>query len=175
VIFLDFYEVISKRESVRDYDPNKKVDKDKLVKIVNTARLAPSACNLQPWEFIIVSSEEALNKIKPCYMASWFKEAPHILIVKGKKNEAWTRGYDGYNSLETDLTIAMDHLILAAENEGLGTCWIAAFNPEILYKELKLTKDEFIYAITPIGYPKSGYVKKSYKSRKELSDILKFI
>ncbi|MEN8907226.1 MAG: nitroreductase family protein [Clostridiales bacterium] len=172
---MDFYEVINGRESVREYDVNKKIKLETLKKIANAGRIAPSACNFQPWEFLIISSEDILEKVRPCYLASWFKEAPHILIVKGFRNKAWLRGYDEYSSLETDLTIAMDHMILAAENEGVATCWIAAFNPEILEKVLELKQDEFVYAITPLGYAKRGYIKKDHKPRKELSEILKII
>lgn len=172
---MDFYEVINKRESIRDYDPQKTVKEDVLQRIVNAGRIAPSACNLQPWEFIIVSSEKMLEKVRSCYAAPWFKDVPHILIVKGDREKSWRRGYDEYNSLETDLAIAMDHIILAAENEGVATCWIAAFKPEVLTNALKLTENEVIFAITPLGYPKKGYLKNNIKQRKELGEILKII
>ena len=69
----------------------------------------------------------------------------------------------------------MDHLILAAENEGVGTCWIAAFNPEILSDALSLEKDEVVYAITPLGYTKKGFKKKGNKDRKPLDEIVRFL
>jgi len=172
---MDFYDVIYGRESIREYDPKRKVDPEIIKRIADAGRIAPSACNFQPWEFLVVSSEEMLKKIKPCYLGNWFKEAQHVLIVKGFRDRAWLRGYDEYSSLETDLTIAMDHMILAAENEGVATCWIAAFNPEILDNALNLNENEFVYAITPLGYPKRGYVKVGHKPRKDLKEILKFI
>ena len=172
---MEFTELIRYRESVRDYDPSKKVPKEIVDRILEAGRIAPSASNLQPWEFLVVSSSEMLKKIHPSYPRSWFINAPLVLIVKGKKDDAWVRRYDGYNSIETDLTIAMDHMILAAANEGLGTCWIAAFNPGILYEALGLKKDEVVFAITPIGYPSDNYQHSGSKSRKRIDEIVRFI
>ncbi len=172
---MDFYDLIKNRESIRNYDRTRPVEKDKLDRILNAGRLAPSAANKQPWHFLVISSEEMLDKVRFCYHRDWFKDAPHILVVAGRKTDAWVRKHDGYNSLETDLTIAMDHLILAAENEGVGTCWIAAFNPEILSEALSLRMDEKVYAITPLGYPQKGFKKKGRKERKPLDEIVRFL
>ena len=105
-----------------------------------------------------MSSRENLLKLKKCYPRPWFQDAPHVLVVVGKVGDAWTR-QDGYNSIETDLTIAMDHMILAAENEGVGSCWIAAYDPIVLRSALGLARTR-VYAITPLGYPRAGYKEK---------------
>ncbi|MFO7658052.1 MAG: nitroreductase family protein [Bacteroidales bacterium] len=172
---MEFYQLIGQRESVREYDLHRPVSFEVINRILEAGRLAPSAANRQPWIFIVVSTPEMLNKVKTCYHREWFKNAPHILIVAGHKHEAWTRSFDGYNAIETDLTIAMDHMILAAENEGIGTCWIAAFNPELLRDALKLEKDEIVFAITPLGYQYPGYEKKGNKTRKELKEIVRYL
>jgi len=172
---MNFHKLISERESIRSYDFDRKVPEDILRRILDAGRLAPSAANRQPWQFLLVSSEEMLKKIRPCYQSAWFQAAPHILIVKGNINHAWTRSDDGYNSLETDLTIAMDHMILAAEYEGVATCWIAAFTPEVLRRSLDLNDDEKIFAITPLGYPVAGFSKKGQKKRKPFGEVIKFI
>jgi len=172
---MDFYDLIKNRESIRDYDPARPVEKEKLDRILNAGRLAPSAANKQPWHFLVISSEYILKKVRECYNRDWFRRAPHILVVAGNKADAWVRQYDGYNSLETDLTIAMDHMILAAENEGVGTCWIAAFDPDILRDALSLESNEIVYAITPLGYPGKGYKKKGHKDRKSLENIVTFL
>lgn len=171
---MNFHELILGRESIRSYDLNRKIPEDILKRILEAGRVAPSAGNRQPWQFLLVSSEEMLGKIRPCYTAEWFQNAPHILIVKGFKDKAWTRD-DGYNALETDLTIAMDHMILAAEYEHIGTCWIAAFNPEILTNAIELKENEEVYAITPLGYPMEGFQKKASKKRKPFEDIVTFL
>jgi nitroreductase len=116
-----------------------------------------------------------LEKVRPCYESKWFQSAPHILIAKGNRKEAWTRSPDGYNSLETDLTIAMDHMILAAEYEGIATCWIAAFSSDVLRGVLDLNENEEVFAITPLGYPPAGFSKKGQKQRKPFEEVVTFI
>jgi nitroreductase len=172
---MDFYELVRNRESIRDYDSARPLSEEVLGRILEAGRLAPSAVNYQPWRFLVVSSPEMLTKVRPCYPRPWFHEAPHILVVVGKENEAWVREADGYNSLETDLTIAMDHMILAAEFEGVGTCWVGAYNPVMLREALSLSDDETVYSITPLGYPKPGFEKKGNKKRKLLEEIVVFL
>lgn len=172
---MEFYELIKKRCSVRSYDRNKKIDQKILEKILNAARLAPSAANKQPWKILVISSPNKLEEIKKCYNKPWFHDAPHVIVIKGKISEAWVRSYDGYNSLETDLSILMTYIILAAANEGIATCWIANFNPDTLKKVLELSDDERVYAITPLGYPVEGSVYNDNKIRKSLEDIVEFI
>lgn len=170
---MEFYDLIRKRYSVRDYE-NRPVSGEVLNRILEAGRLAPSAANRQPWRFIIVSSPELLERVFDCYAGKWIRTAPHVLVVAGKRQAAWTRKWDDYNSLETDLTIAMDHLILAAANEDVGTCWIAAFHPDRLSAALNLAPDEEVFAITPLGYPRGGYPPKSVKQRKDLDEIVEF-
>jgi len=172
---MDLLELIKNRVSVRDYDPNKNIETESLYKIAEAGRLAPSAANRQPWKFLFVSSVEMLEKIRPCYHRQWFKNAPHILVIVGDKDQAWVRQADNYNALETDLTIAMDHMILAAESLGISSCWIAAFDNETLRNALKLTDNEIVYSITPLGYPGDGYEKSSKKIRKSIDEVAKFI
>jgi len=171
---MEFTDVIRNRVSVRDYDPNKPVPKDVIERILEAGRIAPSATNRQPWRFLVITSEEMLKKVKESYSADWFQRAPAVLAVAGRREDAWTRSYDGYNSLETDLTIAMDHMILAAENEGVGTCWIGAFNPSVLFPALPLKEAETVFALTPLGYPPQGYQKR-HRGRKSLEEIAVFL
>ncbi len=172
---MEFYELIKTRESIRDYDPEKPVSKELLMHILEAGRLAPSAGNRQPWTFVIVSSQEKLAEVRECYHKDWFKQAPHVLVVVGDKTKSWVRPYDGYNSIETDLAIAMDHMILAAANEGVGTCWIIAFDYDKLAKAVGLKENEVIYCITPLGYPHDGFQKKGQKIRKSLEKVVRWI
>ncbi len=168
-------EQIAHRESIRSYDPARPVDSATLARILEAGRLAPSAANRQPWEFIIVQSTEALDRVRPCYPRSWFRDAPHVLAVAGFRDQAWVRECDGYCALETDLTIAMDHLILAADHEGVATCWIANFDPQRLREALALGPDQEIFAITPLGYPRLDFVRKGLKQRKALEEIVRYL
>jgi nitroreductase len=172
---MEFDAVIRRRESVRAYDPTRPVDKTTLEKILDAGRIAPSAVNFQPWKFLLVSSPQMLSRVRKCYGRPWFSDAPHILVVTGKPSEAWVRKKDGYNSMETDLTIAMDHIILAAENEGVATCWVAAYDPDVLREALGLSADERVCSITPLGYPPAGYERKKDRPRKSLGEVVRFV
>jgi len=172
---MEFYDLIESRESIRDYNPNKKVPKDVLLRIVNAGRIAPSASNKQPWRFILVSSPQKLEEVHECYHREWFKNSPHVLIVVGDKSKSWKRSYDGFDSIETDMAIAMDHIILAAENEGVGACWIIAYDYNILAKAIQLNENEELYCITPLGYQNPGFMKRGNKIRKSMDEILEMI
>ena len=172
---MEYTDLIRSRESIRNYNPNRSVPKEILEKILNAGRLAPSACNCQPWKFLVISSPAVLAKVKACYNRDWFKDTPHILVVLGLRDQAWNRSYDGYNSVETDVAIAMTHIVLAAENEGVGTCWIAAYDPELLKEALNSDSNQLIFGITPLGYPKPGFQKSLIKKRKSLKDIVEFL
>ena len=88
----------------------------------------------------------------------WFHDAPHVLVVVGLKNQAWKRSFDGYNSVETDAAIAMTHIVLAAENEGVRACWIANYNPVRYRRALKDVIDpqsgKMIFESHPLRYPR---------------------
>jgi nitroreductase len=172
---MEYTQLIRTRESIRNYDPNRPVPMEILEKILEAGRLAPSAKNYQPWKFLLISSSPLLEKVKASYQREWIKDAPHILVLLGLKNEAWNRGYDGYNSIETDVSIAMTHIILAAENEGVGACWIAAYNPSVLKEALKRGENQQIFAMTPLGYPKPGFEKTFIKKRKTLDEIVEYL
>jgi nitroreductase len=172
---MEYSELVKNRESIRDYDPEKPVPADILEEILEIARFAPSAVNNQPWEFWIIQSSQMLEKVKTCYYRPWFKDAPQILIVVGDKKKAWVRSFDQYNSIETDLAIVMTHIILAAENAGVGTCYIEAYDPEILRKSLDLNENQVVYGITPLGYPRQGFMKKGNKKRKSLAEIARYL
>jgi len=172
---MNYHELIYQRESIRNYDPERQIEPEKLEKILDAGRVAPSAANRQPWRFYLISSPENLQKIRTCYHRPWFSDSPHVLVVAGKRNAAWVRSFDGYNALETDLTIAMDHMILAAEAEGIGTCWIAAFDPEKLQQTGLFDPDETVFAITPLGYQRDGFRKNGNKIRKPFSEVVKYI
>ncbi|MCF8364253.1 MAG: nitroreductase family protein [Bacteroidales bacterium] len=172
---MDFQQLIHSRESIRNFNPHKPIGKETLERILEAGRIAPSAANRQPWRFYLISTEKNLAKIRSCYGRSWFMDAPHVLVVAGKYSLSWMRTSDGYNSLETDLAIAMTHLVLAAEAEGVGTCWIAAFNADELKKSGLFEKDEHIFAMTPLGYPNEGFKKNGLKNRKLLREVVVYL
>lgn len=167
---MDFYEVIKTRRSIRKYE-SRPVEDDKLQRILGAAQIAPSAANRQPWFFIVIKTEKIKKEFQEVYDKSWFWKAPLVICACGIEREAWKRS-DGKSYVDVDVSIAMDHLILAATAEGLGTCWIGAFNPSELRKALGLPDELEPIALTPLGYPAVS-PKPTY--RKPLEDIVQKI
>ena len=166
---MEFLELAKKRYSCRAYksDP---VEDDKLQQVLEAARLAPTACNLQPFQLIVVHTMGQEADLRRIYSSSWFTQAPIIICACGIPSESWKRR-DDKNYCEVDVTIAMDHLILAATNLGLGTCWIGAFNPDSAREILGLPDDVEPIAFTPLGYPQDS---PGHKSRKSLNEIVRY-
>lgn len=167
---MNFYEVIKKRCSVRSYKPNT-VEEEKLNRILEAARMAPSAANRQPICFVIIKDEKTKQQLKRVYDEKWFYTAPIIICICSIPEKAWIRS-DGRNYADIDAAIAMDHLILAATEEGLATCWVAAFKVSVLKSILKLPPGLEPLAMTPIGYPQD-IPEPTY--RKPIEDIVKNI
>ena len=168
---MEFNEVLLKRESVRNYDPTRPVPREILDRILEAGRIAPSASNYQPWEFWLISNLEMLAKIHPCYSRQWFHDAPHILIVTGDLEQGWERE-DGFNSLQTDLAVSMQQMILAATNEGVGSCWVTNFKIDILRKALGLKDSMQVFGISPLGYPREGFISRTVIMRKPLHEVV---
>jgi nitroreductase len=168
---LDFYEVIRTRRSIRSYKPDP-IPEEVLMRIMDAARIAPSGSNRQPWKFIVVKDEELRKRLAAaCHNQTFIAEAPVIIVACGY-NIHWNRGgYMGDLSMLIDVSIAFTHLILAARAEGLGTCWIGAFDNEEVKKILGVPEDVNVVAITPLGYPKDEEFREP-GSRKALSEII---
>ncbi len=166
---MDFYEVIKKRRSIRKYK-DRPVEEEKLRRVLEAARIAPSAKNAQPWKFIVVKDKKIREKFKAAYAGEWFWTAPVLICACGLKEEAWRR-WDGKSYLDVDVTIAMDHLILAATAEGLGTCWIGAFDVSEVKKILDLSQGEEPIALTPLGYPA---ISPEPRWRKPWDEVIQF-
>ena len=164
---MEYFELIKKRYSVRAYQ-SKPVEDEKLQKVLEAANIAPTASNRQPFGFIVVHTQGRELELKRIYRPEWFYQAPIVICACALPDEAWSRK-DGKNYGEVDTTIAMDHLILAAADLGLGTCWIAAFDPSIAREVLGLPENVEPIAFTPLGYPADEPVPKS---RKALSDLV---
>jgi len=165
---MEFSELIARRYSVRAYKPDP-VEEDKLQRVLEAARLAPTACNRQPFQFIIIQTAGREAELRRIYHRSWFSQAPLLICACGLRELAWSRK-DGQNYVYVDTTIAMDHLILAATNLGLGTCWVAAFDVEVAREVLGLPNNVEPVAFTPLGYP-ADQLKS--KDRKPVADLMR--
>jgi nitroreductase len=166
---MEFSELIKNRYSVRAYkaDP---VEEEKLQQVLEAARLAPTAANRQPFQILVIHTRGREAELKRIYGRDWFVQAPLVICVCALPAEAWSRT-DRKNYAEVDATIAMDHLILAAANLGLGTCWIAAFDPAAARSVLGLPKEVEPIAFTPLGYPAD---KPAAKKRRPLPELVRY-
>jgi len=167
---MEFYEVIEKRQSIRSYksDP---VPQESLDKIATSLQHAPSACNLQPWSFRIVTNEKLKADICACYGGKWLAEAPAIIVALGNSDTCWKRP-EGTPIVDIDMGIAMEHVVLAATAEGLGTCWICAYNRAEMDKAMNIMKPWSVLAVSPLGFPNLPPEKKEHKPKKEIFKII---
>lgn len=163
---MEYFELIEKRFSARSYKPDN-VEKEKLDKILRAAVLAPTACNFQAFKVFVIAvkgREEELRKIFPF---KWVLEAPYLICVCSIPQRGWTRS-DGKKYSDVDAAIVMDHIILAATDQGLGTCWIGAFDKTAAREALGLDGTMEPVAFTPLGYARKEAPAKVRKSMEEL-------
>jgi len=163
---MEFFELIDKRHSVRSYrdDP---VEEDKIQKILEAGRIAPTAANRQAFKILVIHTRGRENELRKIYNKDWFVTAPVILCVCSIPEKCWVR-YDGKNSADVDAAIVMTHMILAARDLGLGTCWIGAFNVEAARQVLEIDSGMEPVAFTPLGYYEESEVQKKRKPMEEL-------
>lgn len=166
---MEFHEVIKNRYSVRAYKSDN-IEEEKLQRILEAARLAPTAANRQSFQLLVIRTEGREAELQQIYPRPWFVQAPLIVCACGLPRENWVRK-DGKNYVDVDVAIVMDHLILAATNEGLGTCWIGAFDPDNARRILQLPADVEPIALTPLGYPAD---QPKPKQRKPLETLVRY-
>lgn len=165
---MDFQELAEKRYSCRDYKPDP-VEEEKLNLILEAARLAPTAANRQPFQIIVVPTEGREDELARIYNRDWFTQAPLVLCACGIPEDGWVRHrYDDQNYTTVDVAIVVDHITLQAADIGLGTCWIAAFNPRAARDVLAIPEGVEPIAFTPLGYPNDSWQKKKRKPLEEL-------
>ena len=165
---MNFIELATKRSSVRDFE-KKPVEKEKLLYILEAARIAPSAVNFQPWKFIVITKPDLLESVQSLYHRQWLATAPVIIIALGNHQKGWRRKSDDKDFTEIDVAIAIDHLTLAATEQGLGTCWICNFDVEKCNRLLNIPDHLEPIALIPVGYPVE---QPSMKKNRESLDRL---
>lgn len=168
---MSFLELAKKRYSSRSYQ-KKAIEEEKLLSILEAARIAPSAANRQPWYFIVVQEKDNLTKLSDCYHREWLYDAPVIIVACADHKESWKRS-DGKNHADIDLSIAIDHMTLAATDLGLATCWICNFDVKKCCDLFKLPDHIEPIALLPIAYPNDTVdINRHVKQRKKQDDII---
>ncbi len=183
---MDAFEAIQARHSVRSYRPDP-VEEEKLMRVLEAARRAPSAQNRQPWRFIVIRDPETKAKVKSCYKRDWFlsSELPVIIVACAVLDESWDKaknverskkeGRDYGEELfadywKVDVSLSIENLLVAAAGEGLGTCFIGGFNEHSLRETLHIPSNMRVVAMTPLGYPNEG--GEARRPRRPLSEII---
>lgn len=166
---MDVHQAIKIRRSVREYKPDP-VPEEKLKKVLEAARLAPSARNNQSRKFIVVKDAEKRKELaQAANDQSFIGEAPVVIVaVALEPDYIMSCEVPAY---AVDLAIAVDHMTLAAAEEGLGTCWIGAFNQEEVKKVLKIPEKYKVVTLFPLGFPAD---KPGEKRRKNLEEIVSY-
>jgi len=167
---MEVFEAIQTRRSIRSYLPDE-VPEEKLARILEAARLAPSASNRQPWHFVVVRDAEKRKRLSEGgVFARFLHESPVVIVGCGNKwaSPKW---------YVVDTTIAMQNMVIAATGEGLGTCWIGSFTEKQVKDMLEIPSGFTVVALLAIGYPREekGLLSKTVrliKARKKLGEIV---
>ncbi len=168
---MEFYDVIRTRRSIRKYQ-DKEIPEDVLMRVLDAGRIAPSGSNRQPWRFVVVKDKDKRQQIaEACYGQKFIAEAPVVLVCCSIR---CTSGYEPWKEAAgpRDVIIAIDHITLAARNEGLGTCWIGALYPKEVARIVNVPEDIDVIMVLPIGYPLSDEMFTGKTSRKSMEEIV---
>jgi len=165
---MDVFEAIQERRSIRAYQ-DKPVPRDKLEKILEAGRLAPSAKNIEPWHFIAVTDDEKRKTLSKGLYAKFLTQSPLVIVACGDKKAS----SDWY---AIDVALALENMILKAVSEGLGTCCVGSFNEKDVKEALKIPDNFEVLVMLAVGYARekldlSSKVLHLMRSRKTLSEV----
>lgn len=164
---MELKEAITKRQSIRDYEA-KPVPEEKLRNVIEAARLAPSAGNRQPRKFVVVKDGKRRKELARAANGQTFVgQAPIVIAAVATEPESVMSS--GIPSYAVDVAIAVDHMTLAAVDEGLGTCWIGAFSQQRVREILNIPDKYRVVALLPLGFPTA---ETTIKLRKSLGEIV---
>lgn len=170
---MDVLELIRNRRSVRSY-ANREIPDDVLARMCEALHSAPSACNLQPWHFVLVADAHLRREIaRLANDQKWIAGAPVLIVACGLAEQAYRYMGGEHSSLDIDVAIALDHLTLAAASEGLGTCWVGAFPEPQVKQLLGIPNGVKVVALMPLGYPAESDVPRRVNDidRKPVAEV----
>ena len=147
---MDFEKLITERYSVRSFKPQH-LPKDVIDKILQAGHKAPTGCNKQPQRILVLNTDDSIEKLKGCTRSHF--HAPTAMLVCHNREESWVRRYDGALSSPVDAVIVTTYLMLAAQNEGVGSCWVMSFDPVAMRKAYHIPDHMEPIALLVMGYP----------------------
>lgn len=167
---MDFLTLAKERYSCRYFNKEKNIEQEKIDKILEAARLAPTGRNSQSQKILVLTDKEKLEKLSGCTQYGW--GAPLVLIICYDKNESWKRSCDGADGGIIDMSIITTHMMLEVTDLGLGATWVGAFDP-IKAKEIYNIPENYeVVAILPIGYPaEDAHPSRLHLDRKPIEEI----
>jgi nitroreductase len=166
---MNVHEAIRTRKSVRSYE-DRPIEEEKLRRVLDAARLAPSASNRQEWRFVVVRDPATRRSVAESTKHSFVEQAPVILVCCAEDQKHIMRC--GLPCFPIDASIAIDHITLAAVEEGLGTCWIGGFDAAHVKSVLGIPDGIEVVELLPIGYPTDP--SPTEKKRLALEDIIRY-
>jgi nitroreductase len=172
--FKNFLSLVEKRKSIRSFK-SIDIEKEKLDYILEAFRQAPSAKNLQPWKLVVVTDKNIIRNLAiACRNQTFISEAPVVIVACAKEEEAYATMGGYLNSFPVDIGISFEHIMLAAAEQGLGSCWIGAFNEKDVKAVLGIPENIRVVALTPIGYPNDEGRERNRKPIKEIVSYNKY-
>ena len=172
---MDFLKLASERYSVRKFKKDK-LDKDTINKILESAHVAPTGCNYQPFRILVLESDEAMKSLKNCTKYDF--DAPLAMVVCWCKDKSWIRSYDGEISAPVDADIVTTHMMLMGYSLGVGSCWVMSFDPQKLKEEYNIPDYCEPRAILVMGYPsdesKPSHLHGKFRPKEDLVFYNKF-
>ena len=167
---MEFEKLITERYSVRNFKAEHLPD-ECISKILQAAHKAPTGCNNQPQRILVLNSDDSMAKLKKCTKCHF--DAPTAMIVCYNEDESWKRPYDGALSAPVDGAIVATHMMLAAHNIGVGSCWVMHFNPSLVKEEFNIPDNIKPLAILVMGYPVESAVPHEFHNKfRPLDDIV---
>ena len=147
---MDFNKLIDERYSVRSFK-YEHLKQEVIDKILEAGHKAPTGCNYQPQRILVLNTDEAIEKLKNCTKCHF--NAPTAMLVCHNKEESWKRVYDGALSSPVDAVIVTTYMMLAAQNEGVGSCWVMHFDPAKMRESFNIPENIEPAALLVMGYP----------------------
>lgn len=171
---MNFLELAKDRYSVRSYKPDM-IEEEKLAYILEAGRLSPTACNFQPQKIFVIKKAEILEKLNTVCRFTF--GAPVVLVIGYDTERDWkNKRAGGVGSGETDAAIVTTHMMLAAWEQGIGSCWVGAFSPDKVSETLGLAENIKVTALLPLGYPSPDAEPMSLHSEfRDFSDTVELL
>jgi nitroreductase len=178
---MKFLELVEKRQSERQYDPRRPVARDVIERCLEAARLAPSACNSQPWTFVVVDDPEDRDRLASAAFSGLYSmnrfaaQAPVLVAVVTERSKYVARlggMIRGVQYSLLDVGAAVEHFLLQAAEEGVGTCWLGWFDEKAVKRVLNLARDAKVDVMIAMGYPAAAHPRP--KQRKGMDEIRRY-